>query len=86
VFHAARADVRTSLGVTPDAPGFKTISIRPELCDLKWAKGRVPTPHGNVDVSWVLDGNQFSLDVTVPEGTEAEVTLPLTHFERPLIF
>jgi alpha-L-rhamnosidase len=73
------------LGVTPAAPGFKTISIRPELCDLKWAKGRVPTPHGNVDVSWVLDGNQFSLDVTVPEGTEAEVTLPVTHFERPVI-
>jgi hypothetical protein len=73
------------LGVTPAAPGFKTISIRPELCDLKWAKGRVPTPHGNVDVSWVLDGNQFSLDVTVPPGTEAEIILPVFRFEKPVV-
>jgi hypothetical protein len=73
------------LGVTPAAPGFKTISIRPEPCDLKWAKGRVPTPHGNVYVSWVLGGDKFTLDVTVPGGTEAEVTLPVDHVERPVI-
>ncbi|HWY31739.1 MAG TPA: alpha-L-rhamnosidase C-terminal domain-containing protein, partial [Candidatus Acidoferrum sp.] len=73
------------LGVTPTSPGFKTIAINPELCDLKWAKGRVPTPHGNVDVSWVLSGNQFTLDVTVPRGTEADVTVPVGHFEHPAI-
>ena len=73
------------LGVTPASPGFKTISIRPELCDLKWAKGIVPTPHGDVAVSWALGANKYTLDITVPEGTEAEVTLPVIRFEQPVI-
>jgi hypothetical protein len=71
------------LGVTPLTPGFETISIRPELCDLTWAKGRVPTPHGDVAVSWILDNGKLKLDVTVPAETEAEVTLPVSRFEQP---
>ena len=70
------------LGVTPASPGFKTISVRPELCDLKWAKGRVPTPQGNVTVSWALGADRFTLDLTVPERTAAEVTLPVSRFEQ----
>ena len=70
------------LGVTPVAPGFKTISIRPQLCDLKWAKGHVPTPHGDVAVAWTLGDGKFTLDVTVPAETAAEVTLPVTRFEQ----
>ncbi len=73
------------LGVTPASPGFKRISIRPALCDLKWAKGRVPTPFGEVGVSWVLSQDSFTLDVTVPEGADAAVTLPISRFEAPVI-
>ena len=73
------------LGVTPLTPGFETISIRPELCDLTWAKGSVPTPHGDVAVAWTLGEGKFTLDVTVPDGTEAEVTLPVSRFEQPRI-
>ena len=73
------------LGVTPSAPGFKTISIRPELCDLKWAKGKVPTPQGDVAVSWTLGGGKLDLDLTVPNGAEGDVTLPLSRFEQPRI-
>jgi hypothetical protein len=65
------------LGVMPATPGFKTISIRPELCDLKWARGKVPTPHGEVRVAWELGDAGFKLDVTVPQGSDAEVALPL---------
>jgi|SRR5208282_544176 len=64
------------LGVTPTSPGFKTMAIRPSPCSLTWAKGTVPTPHGNLSVSWKLAGDQFTLDVTVPAGTEADVILP----------
>lgn len=73
------------LGVTPTSPGFNMISIHPKLCDLKWAKGLVPTPHGDVAVSWALVGDKFILDVIVPEGTEANVTLPVTDFQQPII-
>jgi len=64
------------LGVTPTAPGFKTLAIRPAICDLAWARGSVPTPHGDVFVSWKWSDDQLALDVTIPDGTEADVILP----------
>ena len=68
------------LGVTPASPGFQTISIRPELCDLQWAQGSVPTPHGDVAVSWALGDDQLQLDVTIPARAEADVTVPVSRF------
>ena len=73
------------LGVTPTSPGFKTLAIRPRLGDLTWAKGSVPTPQGDVAVSWALGGDKLQMDVTVPDGAEAEVTLPTVRFEKPAI-
>ncbi len=72
------------LGITPAAPGFKLISIRPQLCNLTWAQGKVPTPRGNVEVAWLIDNGKFSLDVIVPDGAEAEVALPVERFENSL--
>ncbi len=71
------------LGITPQAPGFEVISIRPTLADLTWAKGSVPTPHGPVDVSWKLTGSSLQLEVSVPTGSHAEVTLPVHRFKSP---
>jgi hypothetical protein len=28
--------------------GYNEVSIQPELSDLKWASGRVPTPRGEI--------------------------------------
>ena len=69
------------LGVRPTSPGFKTFAVRPALCDLAWAKGSVPTPHGEVAVSWTLGKDKFQLDATVPPGTEADVVLPTERFD-----
>jgi alpha-L-rhamnosidase len=69
------------LGVTPASPGFKTLAIRPLLCDLTWARGVVPTPQGDVAVSWTLEDNKWRMDVTLPAGTDAEVTLPTERFD-----
>ena len=44
-----------------------------------------PTPHGDVAVSWALGEEKLTLDVTIPAGTEAEVTVPTSHFEQPTI-
>ena len=73
------------LGVTPAEPAFKTIAIRPTLCDLQWAKGVVSTPHGDVAVSWKLDGGRLLLDVTVPAGAEADIDVPVSRFEQPIV-
>ncbi len=73
------------LGVSPTSPGFKTFAVRPALCDLTWAKGVVPTPHGDVAVSWKLGEDKLQLDVTVPAGTEADVIVPTERFEAAAI-
>ena len=53
------------LGVTPTAPGYREVSIRPALGDLTWAKGEIPTPHGQIRVS--LTGPTTG-EVTLPAG------------------
>jgi len=53
------------LGVTPSSPGYRTVVIRPQLGDLAWAEGEIPTPHGNIHVSLAADG---SGSVTLPAG------------------
>ena len=68
------------LGVKPLSPGFGKVAVRPTLCDLKWAKGRVPTPHGHVEVSWALTPTGMRLEVKVPQGIQAEVALPVARF------
>ena len=46
---------RYYLGVAPTAPGFSKYEVRPAPGGLKWMKGKVPTPHGEIEVS-VADG------------------------------
>ena len=38
------------LGVKPLTPGYKSYLVEPSLAGLQWIKGRVPTPHGNIEV------------------------------------
>ena len=64
------------LGVEPTAPGFTTMRIRPHVGDLTWAKGKVPTPRGDVEISWKWAEGKIFLDATIPDGAEAEVVLP----------
>ncbi len=65
------------LGVEPIAAGWKTFSVRPNPCDLKWAKGIVSSPYGNICVNWEIDPKGvFSLYIKVPENTSAIVSVP----------
>ena len=43
------------LGIRPFAPGMKAVRFAPELGDLSWAKGTVPTPHGVITVELEKD-------------------------------
>jgi len=67
---------REVLGVSPAAPGYAAVRIEPHPCGLAWARGRYPTPRGEIEVSWRRDGGEFALDVTVPDGATAETVLP----------
>lgn len=61
------------LGITPTKPGFEEFAIRPIALGLTWAKGKVPTPHGAIVVSWKKIGAQLNVDFTVPKGTHARI-------------
>ena len=64
------------LGITPGEPGFGTVNFAPKLCGLTWAKGIVPIPQGEVQVSWLQKNQQLTLDITVPTGVLLRPILP----------
>lgn len=59
------------LGITPLAPGFKSVAVRPELGRLQWAEGTYPTPHGPIRVRHErrADGSIKS-DIKAPRGVK----------------
>jgi hypothetical protein len=66
----------TVLGVRPAAPGWATVKIAPHLGTLTWAKGTVPTPHGDIRVSFKQNGGKLSYEIALPAGTKGELSLP----------
>lgn len=59
------------LGVQAIEPGYKKVRIAPNLGDLAYAKGSVPTPFGSIKVSHVRNAdNEIVTEVKVPEGVE----------------
>jgi alpha-L-rhamnosidase-like protein len=64
------------LGVQPVDPGYKTFTVTPHFGSLSWAKGAVPTPYGQIFVSWKKTGDTYSITVQAPAGTTASVVLP----------
>ena len=38
------------LGVSPTSPGYETYTVQPQLGGLQWMQGKVPTPHGDIDL------------------------------------
>ena len=70
---------RTIGGLSFDAgePGGKRVRIAPRPGGgLTRARASLETGYGSLVSSWLLDGQRFALDVTVPPNTVADVTLP----------
>jgi alpha-L-rhamnosidase len=63
------------LGAKPLSPGWTEILIDPHPADLPWARGKVPTPLGDIAVEWKRE-NGFILRIDVPAKTR--VRLPVT--------
>ncbi len=59
------------LGVRPVSAGFSKIIIEPVPGKLKWAKGTIPTPKGNIFVSWkILSSGKISIKSFLPRGVK----------------
>ncbi len=64
------------LGINPTAPRFREMEIRPRVLLLPRASGSIPTPQGEVAVSWEKRQGSIYVSVDVPESSEADVVLP----------
>lgn len=73
------------LGVKPVEPGFAKWQISPVTTDggLLWARGAVPTPHGEIEVEWLKNSSShcrqapyLTLKFKAPKGTSGIVCLP----------
>lgn len=58
------------LGVRPVEPGYRKMAIRPRFGALTRLAGRIPTPHGMIDISLERDRGG---SLTVPSGVEADL-------------
>ncbi len=64
---------RYVLGVSPLLPGFRKFQVKPYPGHLLRAEGTVPTPAGNIFVSWFREGNGIRLTIRHPAELEAVV-------------
>lgn len=70
-------------GLAPDAPGYRSMTIAPRPGGgLTHAAVDHDTVHGRISISWRIHEGRMLLDVTVPPGTTATVTLPSDPDER----
>lgn len=68
---------RSLLGINAAEPGFKKIIIKPQpVADLSWAKGAYHSIQGAIRSEWKKEEGQFSLWVTIPANTTADVWIP----------
>ncbi|KAF9767665.1 hypothetical protein IL306_015125 [Fusarium sp. DS 682] len=72
---------RHVLGVQAVEPGYKKWQVKPQTLRLEWAKGRVPTEHGTIEVDWKFKSGLLQMTVRGPKkgNTSGTVYLP-----RPL--
>ena len=67
----------TSPGSSASSPATGASASRRGLAaGITHARTHHDSPHGRIEVAWRLDGDDGSIDVTVPPGTEAELALP----------
>jgi hypothetical protein len=57
------------LGATIREPGGRRVGLRPQLGNLAWAEGTIPTPLGPLAVRWTTSGAR----IDVPAGMRADV-------------
>jgi alpha-L-rhamnosidase len=58
----------TVCGVEPASPGFRTVSIEPNLGPLRRVSGRIAHPQGAIDVRFERSGDSLDGDIDLPSG------------------
>ena len=77
------------LGIRPTSGGFKTADIAPDLGDLSWAEGDVPTPRGLIHERASMDGGRMTVSLlcrrawTPPSASPAPPPPSMASGQRP---
>lgn len=72
-------------GIAPMKAGYDLFKIEPDPASFNSASISVPTVKGLIKSEFMKDGNTFTLNVSIPDGTEALVYLPKDYKEQVLI-
>jgi hypothetical protein len=76
---------RHVLGLYPIEPGWRRFGLDSQSFDLTHAEGKVPTPHGAIEVSWKMNAQHVrEFHLVVPKGAEAYVTIDRSELPRML--
>jgi len=68
---------RSLAGINAVSPGFEKILIKPQpVKELSWAKGSYQSIRGMISSEWINEAGQFTLNVTIPPNTSAEIWIP----------
>jgi alpha-L-rhamnosidase len=66
-------------GIVPLTAGYGEISIKPDFpAELAWVRAKRTVAAGEVIASWKRVGATYTLDVSVPVNSTAEVSVPVT--------
>ncbi|MDD4516705.1 alpha-L-rhamnosidase C-terminal domain-containing protein [Massilibacteroides sp.] len=68
---------RKLMGVEPLTAGFETISVKPQIGSLEWAKAVIPTIRGEVKMEIENNAGQYILHLVIPANMKANVYLPI---------
>lgn len=61
----------------PAGPGFEYFDVCPRpVGDLKHARARLKTVHGDISSAWKVNGRRMEIDLTVPVNSRARLFLP----------
>jgi alpha-L-rhamnosidase len=68
---------RSVAGLAPGSPGYGHTVVKPMVGGgLTWVSGSLETVHGRLASRWEIAGDRWTLALTVPPNTTAEVWLP----------
>jgi hypothetical protein len=73
------------LGIQPLEPGFREVSIRPDLVDLQWARGAEPTPQGLIRVDLRKAAKGLEAEIDLPQGLVGKVSMPVSAGETTVM-
>jgi hypothetical protein len=60
-------------GIRPKTPGFKTVTIEPNLGALKHVESAMPSPHGEIRVEYTRENDSVKAQVRLPSGISGEI-------------